>query len=96
MARQVNYRLEFKPSAAKALKRLPRDLQERIAPRVSALAHNPLPDDVKLLKGKDKLYRIRVGDIRIVYTIIKDRVTILVLAIAKREDIYRELRRLNP
>ena len=96
MARHEGYTVDFKPSAAKALRKLARDDQARVAARITALAHNPLPDDVKPLKEQQNLYRIRVGDIRIVYTVVRRRLTVLVLAVAKREDIYRQVRRLRP
>ena len=86
------YEIRFKPSAAKELAKLPRDVQRRIAPAIEGLAANPRPPGVEKLAGTDA-WRIRVGDWRIVYAI-EDRVlVVLVLHIGNRREIYKRLRR---
>jgi len=88
----VPYEIRFKPSAAKELARLPREVQRRVAPAIDALAANARPPGAEKLAGEDA-WRIRVGDYRIVYAI-EDRVlVILVLHIGNRRDVYRRLRR---
>jgi mRNA interferase RelE/StbE len=84
-----SYRLEFAPSARKQFLGLPRDVQERIAPRISALADEPRPHGAEKLKGQDDQYRIRVGDYRVVYAISDDLLIVLVLRVAHRRDVYR-------
>jgi mRNA interferase RelE/StbE len=66
------YKVRFKPSAAKAFAKLDKTVQERIAPKLDALATTPHPLKTEKLAGEDA-WRIRVGDHRIVYTI-EDRV----------------------
>ena len=56
---------------------------------MDALAANPRPKGVKKLSGPDDLYRIRVGDYRIVYQIHDDRLIVLVVRIGHRKDVYR-------
>jgi mRNA interferase RelE/StbE len=64
-------------------------IQARIRARVDALATNPRPAGAKKLKSRDELWRIRVGDYRIVYEI-RDRVLlVLVLRVAHRREVYR-------
>ena len=83
------YRIELKPSAAKSLDRLPVDLQKRIVRAVELLAGNPRPPGVVKMAGDDNLWRVRVGDFRIVYEIHDDILLVLVLRIGHRGDVYR-------
>jgi mRNA interferase RelE/StbE len=83
----VSYRIEWRPAAAKALGRLPRDLARRIYARVSALADDPRPSGCEKLAGGQNEYRVRVGDYRIVYAV-EDR-AVLVLVVGHRREVYR-------
>jgi mRNA interferase RelE/StbE len=87
----LNYRIEVKRSAAKALKKIPKAEQKRIADKIDSLAEDlPNPDTTKM-KGNNPFHRIRVGDYRIIYDIQEDILLILVLKIGHRKDIYRNL-----
>jgi len=85
----VVYTVEFRPSARRELLKLPRHDQLRLIRAMDALAANPRPKGVKKLTGMDDLYRIRMGDYRIVYQIHDDRLIVLVVRIAHRRDVYR-------
>jgi len=85
------YEIQIKRQPEKVIRKLPRDLAARIDRAILALAANPRPTDCKKLKGHDHLYRIRVGDWRISYAILDDRLIILVLEVAPRGDAYRNL-----
>lgn len=63
-------------------------------PQIDSLARNPRPEGCKKLKGPADLYRIRVGNFRIVYRIEEDELIVLVAAIGNRRDIYEEIKRL--
>lgn len=83
------YRVEFKPSAAKAVERLPRAAQRRVLAAVGALADNPRPVGYRKLEGALDLYRVRVGEYRVVYTV-RDRVLlVLIVRVGHRRDVYR-------
>lgn len=83
------YRVEFKPSAAKAVERLPRAAQRRVLAAVEALAGNPRPVGYRKLEGALDLYRVRVGEYRVVYTV-RDRVLlVLIIRVGHRRDVYR-------
>ena len=82
------YAVEFLPSAAKALSKLERRTQVRIARRVDRLAVDPRADAVKLI-GADDIWRARVGDYRILYRIEDDRLLVLVIRIGHRREVYR-------
>ena len=73
------------------MRRLPRDVLDRLAKAFRALEEDPYIG--KRLVDLS-LYRYRVGDLRIVYSIEEDRLIVLVLDIGHRNDIYRRLGRL--
>ena len=83
------YRIEFAPRARKKFLKLPRDVQERLRPRIDALATDPRPAGVTKLKGAEDLYRIRVGDYRIVYQIRDEALLVLVIETGHRREVYR-------
>jgi len=87
----LKYKVEFKRSAAKALKSIPKPDQKRIARKIDSLAGNlPDPNTTKL-KGNNPFHKVRVGDYRIVYEIQDDILLILIVKIGHRKDIYRNL-----
>lgn len=65
----AEYRLTVKPSAAKDLDRFDESVSSRVIPKVKALAADPRPPGVKKIKGERDLWRIRVGDWRVIYAI---------------------------
>jgi mRNA interferase RelE/StbE len=83
------YKVFFKSSADRQLRKLSDALQRRIVGEVETLAHHPRPKGVVKLAGHENLWRIRVGDYRVVYEIHDDRLVILVLRVAHRKDVYR-------
>ena len=83
------YTIEFTTSATRELKALERAIQRRIATHIASLAMAPFPPGSKKLQGAPDLYRIRVGDYRILYRVDGKRVTILIVRIGHRRDVYR-------
>ena len=65
----MRYRLQIKPSAVKALGKLPAQERARVAKAIDALATEPRPSGVRKLNGAENLWRIRVGDCRVFYEI---------------------------
>ncbi len=85
----MEYELIIKPSAEKGLDKVPLPFRRRILDAVKELRKNPRPAGVVKLAGDDNLWRIRVGNYRVVYEIHDDRLIILVLRVAHRKDVYR-------
>lgn len=79
----------YKPSAERALRALPTAVQRRIAAATDALRDDPRPHSCVKLAGPEELWRIRVGRYRVVYTIRDEELTVLVLRVAHRKDVYR-------
>ncbi len=85
------YTIEFKPSAARELSKIPRPEQIRIAHRIDALAIDPYPHGVEKIKGGENIFRFRVGDYRVVYSVENKQLLILVVKVGHRRDVYRGL-----
>ncbi len=88
----TRYRVELVKSAKKEFDRLSQNVQDRILDALNLLSVNPFSSvlDIKKLKGYD-LYRLRVGNFRIVYEVRRSIVTIVVIKIGDRKDVYRQL-----
>jgi mRNA interferase RelE/StbE len=84
------YHLIVKPSAEKQFAKLPPQLRRRITKAFDGLRENPRPRGCVKLQGEEDLWRIRVGDFRVVYTIEDDELIVLVVRVAHRKDVYQE------
>ena len=84
------YRVELKRAALRALRRLPKNLVTRLQREIDALASNPRPRGCIRMKGNEELYRIKVGDWRIIYAIFDDVLLVLVVDVGSRQGIYRQ------
>lgn len=85
----MKYKIEFKPSVLKTFKKLNRPTQKKIAKKIDLLKIDPLPPSIVKLKGSNNFYRLRAGDHRIIYTIERNKLLILILKIGDRKDIYK-------
>jgi mRNA interferase RelE/StbE len=83
------YTVELTARAARDLRAIPRPDQVRIARRLDGLAENPRPYGVRKLEGEEDLSRIRVGDFRVIYTVLDRRLVVLVIRVGHRRDVYR-------
>ena len=83
------YELEIKSSARKELAALPDQAKRRVDAAILSLARSPRPRGAKRLSGPDNLWRVRVGNYRIIYHIQDDRLVVLVIRIAHRREVYR-------
>jgi len=87
----LKYRIEFKRSAAKVLKKLPKPDRRRIRDKIDSFTEN-LPDPATTkMKGDNPFHRVRVGDYRIIYEVHEGTLVILVLKIGHRKEVYRRL-----
>lgn len=81
------YQITVKPKAAKALEKLNEPDYSAIKAAIYGLANNPRPHGYIKLKGREG-YRIRVGDYRVIYSIFDKILTVNVVAIGNRRDVY--------
>jgi mRNA interferase RelE/StbE len=85
----ASYRIEWKLSATRELKRPNRSAVPRVVEAVGRLAQNPLPHGCRKLKGSEESYRIRVGDYRVVYEIALEHLMVRIVRVRHRKDAYR-------
>jgi mRNA interferase RelE/StbE len=86
----VQYTVNIEKSALKTLKKIPINSLSTILKAIVALEQNPRPAGHKKLKGHQSLYRIRSGNYRVIYEIQDKILTILVVRIGDRKDVYRD------
>ena len=83
------YAITFARSARKELEALSRPFVARVLSRIEALGRDPRPSGCRKLVGQGNLWRIRVGDYRVIYEIDDGQQTVDVSAIRHRSDAYR-------
>lgn len=82
------YKVFFKKSVQKDFDPIPKKDLRRILNRIAELSENPRPAGCEKLTGKER-YRLRQGRYRIVYSIQDDELTVWVVKVGHRKDIYR-------
>ena len=86
-----SYTINIRHKIAKKLEKLPDEIFLRVDKAIMDLSENPYPDKVKKLKIKPPIFRIRVGDYRVVYSINEQLKEITIVNIGHRRDIYKYL-----
>ncbi|MBS1768468.1 MAG: type II toxin-antitoxin system RelE/ParE family toxin [Acidobacteria bacterium] len=87
----ATYAIEFVKSARKDFEKLPARIRERIVEALTVLSLNPYSEllKVKKLKGAE-LFRIRLGDYRVVYEVRKKQLVVVVIKVGHRSEVYRK------
>ena len=85
----MKYRIKILKKAQKSLSKIPEPFQTKIINVIRSLVENPRPIKSKKLVGRNGL-RIRIGNYRVIYEINKNEITILVLHIGHRKNIYKK------
>ena len=84
------YTITFSAHAAQAFRKLERPVQARLSEAIEPLKGNPRPHGSEKLKGSDFIYRIRVGDYRILNEIIESALVVYILETGHRREVYRQ------
>jgi len=84
----AEYEILFKESVYKDLKKIPKADLRKILSRIKKLSEDPRPAGCEKLTGQER-YRLRQGKYRIVYSIQDDKLTIWVVKVGHRKDVYR-------
>ena len=85
------YSVRFKPSVEKDLRPLPPALVSRVLKRIESFKSDPYSHGASKLSGAEHLYRIRVGDYRIVYEVDTHALQVTVHYVRHRREVYRKL-----
>ena len=83
----MTYRIELRPAAVRALKKIDHQDRDRIRGAIALLGENPRPPGAKGLQGRPGL-RVRIGDYRIIYTVDDGILVVAVITLDHRRDIY--------
>ncbi|MBW4665871.1 MAG: type II toxin-antitoxin system RelE/ParE family toxin [Cyanomargarita calcarea GSE-NOS-MK-12-04C] len=86
----MTYQIQFTKGVLRQLKKLRLDVKERIEAKIQDLAIEPRPNGVKKLEDEDGLYRIRVGDYRVIYQILDDILLVSIVKVKHRREVYRD------
>lgn len=87
----MSYTVQVRNSLKKDVKKIPAKILQEIYRIIEQLAKNPRGEGVQKIKGSDNLYRIRVGDYRVIFEIDDKEKTVLIVYIRHRKDAYRGL-----
>jgi len=82
------YLVTFRASAVKELRKLPPAARQQVSEVIDCLAHDPRPHGVKKMVGVDA-WRIRVGDYRVIYSIVDEQLVVEIIKLGNRREIYR-------
>lgn len=83
----MSYRIELRPAAVRALKKLDPPIRARVQGAIALLAEDPRPPAARALRGRPGL-RVRVGDYRIIYTVADEVLLVVVVTVGHRRDVY--------
>jgi mRNA interferase RelE/StbE len=84
----AEYKIWFRASVEKDLALVPRDDLKKVLRRIRSLERDPRPLGCQKLTGQER-YRIRQGRYRIVYSIQDRELTVWIVKVGHRKDIYR-------
>ncbi len=85
----ASYKISFRHSAEKELRKIPKPDLRRLVERIGALSNNPRPSGAQMLKGENRYYRIRQGDYRVVYEVDDPAQQVIVIKVGHRREVYR-------
>jgi mRNA interferase RelE/StbE len=85
----ASYKIEWKTSAGKELRTLPKAVISEIVERVAHLADDPLPPGIKKLAGAEHTYRLRFSSYRVIYIVSRDKRIIEIIRVGHRQSVYR-------
>lgn len=83
------YRIEWKSSAFRELKKLDRQVIPRIIEAIESLATDPFPHGIKKLYGSEHTFRLRIGDYRVIYEVFTSHLLIEIVRVRHRKDVYK-------
>lgn len=85
----ASFEIRWRSSTKKDLRSIAPDNVSRILETVSKLAVEPLPNGSEKLTGSEHTYRIRVGDYRVIYELLKNENAVEIQRVRHRKEVYR-------
>ena len=87
-----SYVVRIAPAARHEIKRLSKQNQRRVVAVMQGLAVNPRTHGYTPVEGFDGLFKVRVGDYRVIYKIEDEELLVVIVRVRHRSDVYRQLR----
>lgn len=84
----MTYRVELTTAAARQVRKLPRQVRDRVLDAIEDLGDDPRPHGVKKLSGEQTAWRIRVGEYRVIYDVFDAELIVTVVRAAHRREVY--------
>lgn len=84
------YEIVIKKSTAKKIAALPKEIKASVINHIFELSDEPRPSGCKKLKGEENVWRIRVGDYRVIYSIFDNILVVEILRANHRKDVYKK------
>lgn len=84
----MTYEVEITPAAKRQIKKLTKSIQQLIVKRLEELVETPRPPGVLKMETEENLYRVRVGDYRIIYQVQDRMLLIVVVKVGHRGNVY--------
>jgi len=84
----TDYRIELRPAAARALRKLDPQVRKRVQGAIALLARDPRPPAARALRDRPG-FRVRVGDYRIIYSVQDDVLLVVVITLGHRSSVYK-------
>jgi mRNA interferase RelE/StbE len=88
----MSFSIEYTPASVKQIKKIPRDILPKIIELIENLSENPYPEGHVKIKGHPELFH---SDYRIIYTVKAHTLTVVIVRIGERNEIYKKLFRLK-
>lgn len=86
----MSYEVQILPKAARQIKALSVEVRQDITLTIQSLANEPRPIGVKKLSGEKDIYRVRVGNYRVLYRIIDKVLVVVIVSVGHRREVYRD------
>ena len=86
----MSYEAQILPKVARQIKALSIEVRQDISLTIQSLADEPRPIGVKKLSGEKDIYRVRVGNYRVLYRIIDKVLVVVVVSVGHRREVYRD------
>lgn len=85
----ASYSIEWKSSASREVRKLPKPIIKEVLSAVESLADDPRPVGVRKLTASKDTYRIRLGNYRIIYNVFDKRLVIEIIRVRDRKESYK-------
>lgn len=85
----ASYKLVWRTSAERELRKLPREVIARMVDLAASLAADPFPQGAVKLAGAEHTWRIRTGDYRLIYSVLANVLAVEIVKLGHRREVYR-------